>query len=112
MASMHPSLQYTRPNNNLVTINTHLRAVGDVADGGRGKTVGRWLKDKKEKKKEQTRAHNAKLHAAVSVAGVAGADASIAAAIANSSSSREEAKTDMAVVLAVTLMPRNKAIYT
>ncbi|KAK7275954.1 hypothetical protein RIF29_17081 [Crotalaria pallida] len=65
-----------RPNNNLATINTHLRAAHDVADGGRGKTIERWLKDKKEKKKEQTKAHNAKLHAAVSVA------------------SREEAKSD------------------
>ncbi|KAL0392936.1 UNVERIFIED_CONTAM: VAN3-binding protein [Sesamum radiatum] len=28
-----------------------------------GKTVGRWLKDRKEKKKEEVRAHNAQLHA-------------------------------------------------
>ncbi|KAK4770049.1 hypothetical protein SAY87_030581 [Trapa incisa] len=45
----------------------------------RGKTMGRWLKDQKEKKKQETRAHNAQLHAAVSVAGVAAAVASIAA---------------------------------
>uniref|UniRef100_A0A0D9Y177 PH domain-containing protein n=1 Tax=Leersia perrieri TaxID=77586 RepID=A0A0D9Y177_9ORYZ len=41
--------------------------------GGGGKTVGRWLKDRKEKKKEETRAHNAQVHAAVSVAAVAAA---------------------------------------
>ncbi|XP_042405337.1 VAN3-binding protein-like isoform X2 [Zingiber officinale] len=35
------------------------------------KTVGRWLKDRRERKKEETRAQNAQLHAAVSVAGVA-----------------------------------------
>ncbi|KAF5950769.1 hypothetical protein HYC85_012762 [Camellia sinensis] len=51
---------------------------GNVVGGG-GKTVGRWLKDRREKKKEETRAQNAQLHAAVSVAGVAAAMAAIAA---------------------------------
>lgn len=32
--------------------------------GGGGKTVGRWLKERKEKKKEEARAHNAQVHAA------------------------------------------------
>uniref|UniRef100_A0A0E0MPD7 PH domain-containing protein n=1 Tax=Oryza punctata TaxID=4537 RepID=A0A0E0MPD7_ORYPU len=41
---------------------------GVVVGGGGGKTVGRWLKERKEKKKEETRAHNAQVHAAVSVA--------------------------------------------
>ncbi|KAI5660598.1 hypothetical protein M9H77_19921 [Catharanthus roseus] len=50
--------------------------------GGGGKTVGRWLKDRREKKKEETRAHTAQLHAAISVAGVASAIAAIAAAAA------------------------------
>ncbi|GLT61555.1 hypothetical protein SLA2020_342530 [Shorea laevis] len=74
---------------------------------GSGKTVGRWLKDRREKKKEETRAHNAQLHAAVSVAGVAAAVAAIAAATAASSSSGKDeqmAKTDMAVASAAALV--------
>lgn len=72
-----------------------------------GKTVGRWLKERREKKKEDTRAHNAQLHAAVSVAGVAAAVAAIAAATAATSASRNDeqmAKTDMAVASAATLV--------
>jgi hypothetical protein len=75
--------------------------------GGGGKTVGRWLKDRREKKKEETRALNAQLHAAVSVAGVASAVAAIAAATAVSSGSGKDeqmAKTDMAVASAATLV--------
>ncbi|MCL7041446.1 hypothetical protein MKW94_007201 [Papaver nudicaule] len=75
--------------------------------GGGSKTVGRWLKDRKEKKKEETRAHNAQLHAAVSVAAVAAAVAAIAAATAASSGSGKDeqmAKTDMAVASAATLI--------
>ncbi|CAN0887097.1 VAN3-binding protein [Linum grandiflorum] len=77
--------------------------------GGGGKTVGRWLKDRKEKKKEETRAHNAQVHAAISVAGVAAAIAAIAAATAASSGgagSKDEqhARTDMAVASAATLV--------
>ncbi|KAI4376298.1 hypothetical protein MLD38_014078 [Melastoma candidum] len=45
----------------------------------RGKTMGRWLKDQKERKKQESRAHNAQLHAAVSVAAVAAAVAAVAA---------------------------------
>ncbi|GLT99562.1 hypothetical protein SLE2022_169960 [Rubroshorea leprosula] len=74
---------------------------------GGGKTVGRWLKDRREKKKEETRAHNAQLHAAVSVAGVAAAVAAIAAATATSSNSGKDeqmAKTNMAVASAATLV--------
>ncbi|RVW55841.1 VAN3-binding protein [Vitis vinifera] len=72
-----------------------------------GKTVGRWLKDRKEKKKEETRAQNAQLHATVSVAGVAAAIAAIAAATAASSGAGKDeqmAKTDMAVASAATLV--------
>ncbi|KAL1561778.1 VAN3-binding protein-like isoform X1 [Salvia divinorum] len=74
--------------------------------GGR-KTVGRWLKDRKEKKKEEVRAQNAQLHAAISVAGVAAAIAAIAAATAASSGARKDeqmGKTDMAVASAATLV--------
>ncbi|KAL6214662.1 hypothetical protein ACLB2K_014094 [Fragaria x ananassa] len=79
------------------------------ATGG-AKTVGRWLKDRKEKKKEETRVHNAQVHAAVSVAAVAAAVAAIAAATAASSSTSSRknnelaAKTDMAVASAATLV--------
>ncbi|XWS08922.1 hypothetical protein CRYUN_Cryun40dG0042200 [Craigia yunnanensis] len=73
---------------------------------GSGKTVGRWLKDRKEKRKEETRAHNAQLHASITVAGVAAAVAAIAAATASSSAGKDEqmAKTDMAVASAATLV--------
>ncbi|XP_028055881.1 VAN3-binding protein-like isoform X1 [Camellia sinensis] len=80
---------------------------GGAATSGGGKTVGRWLKDRREKKKEETRAHNAQLHAAVSVAGVAAAVAAIAAATAASSGSGKDehmTKTDMAVASAATLV--------
>ncbi|CAN1310411.1 VAN3-binding protein, partial [Linum perenne] len=74
---------------------------------GSGKTVGRWLKDRKEKKKEETRAHNAQVHAAISVAGVAAAIAAIAAATAASTGSgndEQHARTNMAVASAATLV--------
>ncbi|OAY79513.1 VAN3-binding protein [Ananas comosus] len=78
---------------------------------GGGKTVGRWLKDRRERKKEETRAHNAQLHAAVSVAGVAAAVAAIAAATAAASSAASgsgkddrASRTDMAVASAATLV--------
>ncbi|CAI0448804.1 unnamed protein product [Linum tenue] len=73
--------------------------------GGGAKTVGRWLKERKEKKKEETRAHNAQLHAAVSVAAVASAVAAIAAATSAESGRNEQlAKTDMAMASAATLV--------
>ncbi|XP_027365615.1 VAN3-binding protein-like isoform X4 [Abrus precatorius] len=105
--------KYNRSNNNHNTMITGMSSqiwavtAGGAAAGGGGKTVGRWLKDRKEKKKEETRAHNAQLHAAVSVAGVAAAVAAIAAATAASSGSRKDeqmAKTDMAVASAATLV--------
>ena len=74
---------------------------------GGSKTVGRWLKDRKEKKKEETRAHNAQVHAAVSVAAVAAAVAAVAAATAAASGSGKDdraARTDMAVASAATLV--------
>ncbi|KAK7345904.1 hypothetical protein VNO77_16520 [Canavalia gladiata] len=106
--------KYNRSNNHnntniIAGLNSQYWATtaGGAAGGGGGKTVGRWLKDRKEKKKEETRAHNAQLHAAVSVAGVAAAVAAIAAATAASSGSRKDeqmAKTDMAVASAATLV--------
>ncbi|KAK8679514.1 hypothetical protein V6N13_144963 [Hibiscus sabdariffa] len=45
----------------------------------RGRTMGKRLKDQKERKKQEIRTHNAQLHAAVSVAGVAAAVAALAA---------------------------------
>ncbi|XBH94526.1 hypothetical protein VPH35_085283 [Triticum aestivum] len=74
---------------------------------GGSKTVGRWLKDRKEKKKEETRAHNAQVHAAVSVAAVAAAVAAVAAATAAASSTGKDdraARTDMAMASAATLV--------
>lgn len=104
MASMRSSsLQYGRANNSGVSLNGYLRPPGR----GGGKTVGRWLKDRKEKKKEEARAHNAQLHAAVSVAAVAAAVAAIAAATAATSGSGDDeqiAKTDSAVASAATLV--------
>ncbi|KAK8458549.1 hypothetical protein SEVIR_3G397900v4 [Setaria viridis] len=75
---------------------------------GGSKTVGRWLKDRRERKKEETRAHNAQVHAAVSVAAVAAAVAAVAAATAAASSGSGKddrgARTDMAVASAATLV--------
>ncbi|KAL3812571.1 hypothetical protein ACJIZ3_013839 [Penstemon smallii] len=96
-------LKYGRLNN---LISNQYKGGGTTAVGG-GKTVGRWLKDRKEKKKEETRAQNAQLHAAISVAGVASAIAAITAATAASCGARKDesmAKTDMAVASAATLV--------
>ncbi|KAL1806505.1 hypothetical protein ACET3Z_029573 [Daucus carota] len=99
-------LKYFRANN---PVNTQYRSInaGGGAPSVGGKTVGRWLKDRREKKKEEARAQNAKIHAAVSVAGVAAAVAAIASATAASSGTgkdEEMAKTDMAVASAATLV--------
>lgn len=101
-------MQYSRLNNSVSAQHgwAATGAGGNVAGGG-GKTVGRWLKDRREKKKEEMRAQNAQLHAAVSVAGVAAAVAAIAAATAASSGSGKDeqmAKTDMAAASAATLV--------
>ncbi|KAL2324436.1 hypothetical protein Fmac_023494 [Flemingia macrophylla] len=102
--------KYSRTNNvttSTLTLNYRTAAPGGGGAAAGGKTVGRWLKDRKEKKKEETRAHNAQLHAAVSVAGVAAAVAAIAAATAASSGDGKDeqmAKTDMAVASAATLV--------
>lgn len=99
--------KYCRMNNHSNTQYRNANPTGVTPAAG-GKTVGRWLKDRKEKKKEETRAQNAQLHAAVSVAGVAAAIAAIAAATAASSGSsgkdHEATRTDMAVASAATLV--------
>lgn len=97
-------------NNSLQPLFTGTR--NGYTNGGGGattpsKTVGRWLKERREKKKEETRTQNAQLHAAVSVAGVSAAIAAIAAATAAASSTGKDeqtAKTDMAVASAATLV--------
>ncbi|KAK4425633.1 VAN3-binding protein [Sesamum alatum] len=98
--------KYCRMNNQAINQYKGCAAGGTGVNGG-GKTVGRWLKDRREKKKEEARAHNAQLHAAISVAGVASAVAAIAAATAASSGAgkdEQRAKTDMAVASAATLV--------
>ncbi|KAL3626321.1 hypothetical protein CASFOL_029870 [Castilleja foliolosa] len=93
--------------NNLASNHYKGYAATNTAANGGSKTVGRWLKDRREKKKEEARAQNAQLHAAISVAGLASAIAAIAAATAASSgASKDEmsAKTDMAVASAATLV--------
>ncbi|KAK4492513.1 hypothetical protein RD792_003324 [Penstemon davidsonii] len=105
-------VKYLRANNTLQPLFTATRNVYNPAVAGGattpgGKTVGRWLKERREKKKEETRAQNAQLHAAVSVAGVAAAVAAIAAATAAASSKGKDehmAKTNMAVASAATLV--------
>lgn len=52
----------------------------------------RLLKDQKERKKQETRTHNAQLHAAVSVAGVAAAVAALAASIVTPTSDATKTK--------------------
>ncbi|CAA2974741.1 VAN3-binding -like [Olea europaea subsp. europaea] len=105
-------VKYLRANNTIQPLfaGTHAAYSGAAAGGPstpRGKTVGRWLKERREKKKEETRAQNAQLHAAVSIAGVAAAVAAIAAATATASSKGKDeqmAKTDMAVASAASLV--------
>ncbi|KAL7159339.1 hypothetical protein ABFS83_01G020700 [Erythranthe nasuta] len=70
--------------------NQHLLRNGLYRSIMKKKTMGRWMKDQKERKKQEIRAHNAQLHAAVSVAGVAAAVAALAATSLSSSPSSPE----------------------
>ncbi|KAJ8749445.1 hypothetical protein K2173_025640 [Erythroxylum novogranatense] len=103
-------VKYLRSHKTIYPLFTGGRASAGAGSGtpaGGAKTVGRWLKDRKEKKKEESRSHNAQLHAAISVAAVAAAVAAIAAATASSSASagnEQLAKTDMAMASAATLV--------
>lgn len=79
---------------------------------GGGRTMGTWLKDRRERKKEEARAHNAELHAAISLAGVASAVAAVAVATAAAAAAgagefgpnERSARTDMAVASAAMLV--------
>ncbi|KAL2323520.1 hypothetical protein Fmac_027899 [Flemingia macrophylla] len=101
-------VKFFRANNSIHPLFNGVR----VMSGGTGnatpcsgpKTVGRWLKDRREKKKEENRTHNAQLHAAVSVAAVAAAVAAVTAATAVSSAANKEEKMAMAVASAATLV--------
>ncbi|XP_010447344.1 PREDICTED: VAN3-binding protein-like [Camelina sativa] len=64
------------------------------------KTMGRRLKDQKEKKKQETRTRNAEIHAAVSVAGVAAVVAATAASNAVASAEHAAESTTVAVAVA------------
>ncbi|KAL8537206.1 hypothetical protein ACS0TY_012400 [Phlomoides rotata] len=73
------------------------------------KTMGRWMKDQKERKKQEIRAHNAQLHAAVSVAGVAAAVAALAASSVtppqkSSTKHKKTSKTSTSVASAAALV--------
>ncbi|XP_055813228.1 VAN3-binding protein-like [Solanum dulcamara] len=106
-------VKYLKANSTLQPLFTNVRtgysgsAVGLAPNTPGGKTVGRWLKERREKKKEESRAQNAQLHAVVSVAGVAASVAAIAAATASASSTGKDeqmAKTDAAVASAAMLI--------
>ncbi|KAK4357412.1 hypothetical protein RND71_023022 [Anisodus tanguticus] len=106
-------VKYLKENSTLQPLFTNVRngysgsAVGLAPNTPSGKTVGRWLKERREKKKEESRAQNAQLHSVVSVAGVAASVAAIAAATATASSTGKDeqmAKTDAAVASAAMLV--------
>ncbi|XP_027368037.1 VAN3-binding protein-like [Abrus precatorius] len=104
-------VKFFRANNSIHPLfnggRTMSAASGNATPSSGPKTVGRWLKDRREKKKEENRTHNAQLHAAISVAAVAAAVAAITAATAASSAPNKDekmAKTDMAVASAATLV--------
>lgn len=64
-------------------------------------SLKKWLKDTKDKKKEELRLHNAQVHAALSVAGLAAALAAVAEAKISENS---QSKTDVAVASAAALV--------
>ncbi|CAB79995.1 putative protein [Arabidopsis thaliana] len=66
----------------------------------RGRTMGRRLKDQKEKKKQETRTRNAEIHAAVSVAGVAAVVAATAASNAIAAAEDAVESTTVAAAMA------------
>lgn len=101
-------LQFFRANNSIHPLFNGGRAMsgvtGNATPSSGPKTVGRWLKDRREKKKEENRTHNAQLHAAISVAAVAAAVAAVTAATAASYSANKDEKMAMAVASAATLV--------
>lgn len=103
-------VKFFRTNNSIHPLFNGGRANAGAGNGtacSGPKTVGRWLKERREKKKEESRTQNAQLHATITVAAVASAIAAIAAATANSSTQNKDekmAKTDVAVASAATLV--------
>ncbi|KAK7243022.1 hypothetical protein RIF29_37806 [Crotalaria pallida] len=104
-------VKFFRANNSIHPLFNGGRAsatgIGNGATCSGPKTVGRWLKDRREKKKEENRTHNAQLHATISVAAVAAAIAAITAATAASSEPSKDgkmAKTELSVASAATLV--------
>lgn len=67
----------------------------------KGRTMGRRIKDQKERKKQEIRTHNAQLHAAVSVAGVS---AAVAALTASSACQKASPDTSIAIASAAALV--------
>nr|DAD35597.1 TPA_asm: hypothetical protein HUJ06_006237 [Nelumbo nucifera] len=89
--------------------NQQLLKNGIYKSAMRAKTVGRWLKDQKEKRKQEMRTQNAQLHAAVSVVGVASAVAALTAASAtipdtSASLNNIASKTSVAIASAAALV--------
>lgn len=66
--------------------------------------MGRWIKEQKVRKKQEIRTHNAQLHAAVSVAGVAAAVAALATSNALPKTSAPDQKTSTALASAAFLV--------
>jgi len=101
-------LQFFRANNSIHPLFSGGRAMsgatGNATPSSGPKTVGRWLKDRREKKKEENRTHNAQLHAAISVAAVAAAVAAVTAATAATSAATKDEKMAMSVASAATLV--------
>ncbi|KAJ7520774.1 hypothetical protein O6H91_19G022400 [Diphasiastrum complanatum] len=69
-----------------------------------GRSVRKWLKDLRERRKETTRVQNAQVHAAVCVSAVAAAIAAVAAATASSAIDDGGTKTSTAVASAASLV--------
>ncbi|GJU31844.1 VAN3-binding protein-like protein isoform X1 [Tanacetum coccineum] len=83
--------------------NHHLLKNGLYRNIMRGRTMGRWIKDQKERRKHELRTHNAQLHAAVSVAGVAAAVAALTASsvtLSNNPTKEQTAQTKAANAIA------------
>ncbi|XP_031113300.1 VAN3-binding protein-like [Ipomoea triloba] len=101
-------IKYLRANNTLQPLFTNMKSGNSSgANTPSGNAVRKWLKERKDKKKEETRARNAQVHAAVSVAGLAASVAAVAATTAAASSTGKDevtAKTDMAVASAAMLV--------
>ncbi|XP_019161844.1 PREDICTED: VAN3-binding protein-like [Ipomoea nil] len=101
-------IKYLRANNTLQPLFTNMKnGNSSGANTPSGNAVRKWLKERKDKKKEETRARNAQVHAAVSVAGLAASVAAVAATTAAASSTGKDevtAKNDMAVASAAMLV--------